>query len=90
MKDFEVFKRSGTNIYAGIFEPGTDGPMALFKSNWNDFLTEWAAIEGNGYRMKDFEIYDDGSKKIYAGVFEPGTHAPVALFKSGWKEFLDG
>jgi hypothetical protein len=44
MKDFEVFKSGGRNMYAGIFEPGSYSPMALFKDNWNEFLSGWKAI----------------------------------------------
>ncbi len=90
MADFESFTSGSKNTFAGIFEPGSHGPMALFKNNWNEFLKEWQAIEKKGYRMKDFDVYERGGKTTYAGIFEPGSHGPMALFKKNWNDFLKG
>jgi Polyglycine hydrolase-like, structural repeat len=90
MADFEAYPVDGGLMYAGIFEPGTYGPMALFKSDWKDFLAGWQAIEKKGYRMKDLEVYPNGKGLTYAGIFEPGTYGPMALFKNNWNDFLAG
>lgn len=90
MKDFESYSLEGGQMYAGIFEPGTHGPMALFESSWSTFVSEWGAIEKQGYRMKDFEAYEDDGKLVYAGIFEPGKFNPVALFRTDWNDFHSG
>jgi Polyglycine hydrolase-like, structural repeat len=90
MVDFEAYEVNGKLTYVGIFKRGSYGPMALFDSDWNNFLTGWQAIEAQGYRMKDFECYQQGGKQRYAGIFAPGSHAPMALFKDSWQAFLDG
>jgi len=76
--------------WAGIFEPGTYGPMALFKDNWNDFLSSWQAIEKQSYRMMDFEAYPSGRRMMYVGIFEPGSYEPAAVFTANdWSGFLE-
>jgi hypothetical protein len=57
MADFESYAANGKQHYAGILEPGTYLPKALFKDNWEDFLAGWQDIEDDNYRMKDFEAY---------------------------------
>jgi hypothetical protein len=90
MADFEAYPVGGGLTYAGIFEPGSYGPTALFESDWTKFLAGWQAIEKKGYRMKDFEAFRRGRTLVYSGIFEPGTYGPMALFKSNWNDFLAG
>ena len=90
MADLEVYPTGTGVMYAGIFKPGNQPPMALFENNWASFLKGWQAIEKQGYRMKDFESFTRGGTRMFAGVFEPGTHAPMALFKGNWDEFVKG
>ncbi|MFL6261703.1 MAG: M23 family metallopeptidase [Thermoanaerobaculia bacterium] len=90
MADFEAYEVNGKMTYVGIFRPGSYGPMALFESDWNKFLTGWKDIEAKGYRMQDFESYQQGGHQMYAGIFAPGSYAPMALFKGDWQSFLAG
>src|SRR5215210_291742 len=62
-------KEDSTQLHAGIFRTNTDDSFLLMRLEWNSFLLQWQALEGNGYRMIDFETYTEGSKRFYAGVF---------------------
>jgi hypothetical protein len=90
MKDFESFTSDGKQMYAGILEPGNYAPVALSKSNWDDFVKGWKDIESQGNRMIDFECSMVNGLPVFAGVFEEGNYAPVALFKNNWDDFVKG
>jgi hypothetical protein len=44
--DIEVHRSGGAVSYAGIFEPGTYGPAALFiDDDWDAFMEAWQQLE---------------------------------------------
>lgn len=80
-------KEDSTQIHTGVFRASAAGSYLLMRQEWNGFLSQWQALEGNGFRMVDFETYTEGSKRLYAGVFRKGTDAKGAIVGQEWVPF---
>ncbi|HVG37707.1 MAG TPA: hypothetical protein VM870_00385, partial [Pyrinomonadaceae bacterium] len=80
-------KEDSTQIHTGVFRASAADSYLLMRQEWNGFLSQWQALEGNGYRMVDFETYTEGSKRLYAGVFRKGTDAKGAIVGQEWTPF---
>ena len=83
----KVVKAGAATLYAGVFKAGAGAYALWHSSNWTDFTTKWAEMNGQGYRLVDVDTDGTGNNTIYSSTFVAGNDG-YALWESNWNSFV--